>query len=257
MIADEDARRRSFDEAAEAYDAERPGYPEALFDDLFAELAGSARVLEIGCGTGKATRSLLARGAHVVGVELGANLAAVARRHFAGAGFEVHVARFEDWEAPGAAFDLAVSAQAYHWVHPEIAGAKIARALRPGAQAAFFWNADVERVPWLDAVYDEHAPDLKYGGEAFPSVAQRIAEQRAHTERGGALEVVEVRQYPWTMRKDAAAYVRLVDTYSEHHTLPAETRARLYPAMHAAIEAHGGVIERPVVAYCLIAHPRV
>ena len=94
MIADEDTRRGSFDTAAEAYDAERPGYPEALLDDLIARVPPAPHVLEIGCGTGKATRALLARGASVRAVELGANLAAVESRHFSGAAFAVDVARF-------------------------------------------------------------------------------------------------------------------------------------------------------------------
>src|SRR5690349_8853179 len=146
MGDNEDLRRRSFDLDARAYEAERPGYPDALFDELVA-LSGAApgaRVLEIACGTGKATRSLVARGLHVTGVELGANLAAVAREIFEGQPVSVHVGRFEDWEAPRSAFDLAVCAQAYHWIDPEAAGPKIARALSPGSMLACFWNADME-----------------------------------------------------------------------------------------------------------------
>src|SRR4029450_9212770 len=83
---DEAARLRvTFDEDAERYDRARPGYPSAVFDDL-AELAGigpGCRVLEIGCGTGQATVPLAERGCQIVAVELGAGLAAVARRNLA------------------------------------------------------------------------------------------------------------------------------------------------------------------------------
>ena len=75
--------RVTFDQAAELYDRARPGYPPALFTDL-AELAGigpGCRVLEIGCGTGQATGPLAKRGCQVVAVELGAALAAAARRN--------------------------------------------------------------------------------------------------------------------------------------------------------------------------------
>jgi len=75
--------RVTFDQAAELYDRARPGYPPALFTDL-AELAGvgpGCRVLEIGCGTGQATGPLAERGCQVVAVELGAALAAAARRN--------------------------------------------------------------------------------------------------------------------------------------------------------------------------------
>jgi SAM-dependent methyltransferase len=257
MLADDETRRRSFDQVAREYEAARPGYPDALFDDL-CEAAGAkpgSSVLEIASGTGKATRSLARRGLRVTCVEAGANLAAVAREVLAGLPIEIHVCRFEDWEEPAAAFDLAACGQAYHWIDPEVAGPKIARALRPGAPLGCFWNHVTDRVPWLDDIYREVVPELDYDAILVPT-EDRIAEQRARVEKGGSLEVVGVRRHPWTMRKTADEYVRLIDTYSEHRTLPTEKQARLYPAVREAIAAHGGVLERPVVAYLLIARAR-
>jgi len=77
--------RAIFDEDAERYDRARPGYPDVLFDDLceLAQLDAGSRVLEIGCGTGQATRRFAQRGMAIVAVELGANLAAVTRRNLA------------------------------------------------------------------------------------------------------------------------------------------------------------------------------
>jgi protein-L-isoaspartate O-methyltransferase len=73
--------RRTFDSAADLYEAARPSYPAELFDDLveLAELKARDRLLEIGCATGKATRFLLERGASIVCVEMGAQLAERAR----------------------------------------------------------------------------------------------------------------------------------------------------------------------------------
>src|SRR5437879_9154174 len=92
--------RETFDQAAELYDRARPGYPAAVFSDL-AELAcigPGCRVLEIGCGTGQATVPLGERGGEIVCVELGANLAAVARRRLERfPSVRVEVAAFEGW----------------------------------------------------------------------------------------------------------------------------------------------------------------
>lgn len=70
---------RSFDAVAVQYAAARPGYPPALFDAV-EELAGQplagARVLDVGAGTGIATRLLAERGAWVTAVEPGAAMAA-------------------------------------------------------------------------------------------------------------------------------------------------------------------------------------
>lgn len=51
---------------------------------------------------------------------------------------------FEDWPIEEQAFDLAVVADSFHWIPPEIGYPKVARALKPSGSAAFFWNAPVE-----------------------------------------------------------------------------------------------------------------
>ena len=107
----------SFDGVAALYHDARPGYPEALFDELvaFAGLGRGARILEVGCGTGKATLPLARRGFAMTCVEPGENMAAIARRECAAfPDVEIAVARFEDWPLRRAAFDLLISAQAFH-----------------------------------------------------------------------------------------------------------------------------------------------
>ena len=78
--------RFTFDEVAELYDRHRPGYPEALFEDLVAlsGIAPAGRILEIGAGTGQATLPLARRGLRVLCLEPGAALARVARGKLAG-----------------------------------------------------------------------------------------------------------------------------------------------------------------------------
>ena len=79
--ADPGRLRSTFDAVATLYDQARPGYPERLFDDLVS-LSGTgpgAKVLEISCGTAQATVPLARRGYHVLCVELGDNLATIAR----------------------------------------------------------------------------------------------------------------------------------------------------------------------------------
>src|SRR3981189_2596639 len=63
------------------YERVRPTYPEELFADLVGITGMHARssVLEVGCGTGQATRSLAALGCSVTAVEPGADMAALAR----------------------------------------------------------------------------------------------------------------------------------------------------------------------------------
>jgi len=130
---------RVFNEIADEYDRHRPAYPEALVDRAceLAWLAPGARVLEIGCGTGQLTRSLVARGLRVVAVEPGEQLVARARDQLAGAGAVQFVnARLEEAPLARGHYGAVFSASAIHWVDPDVSWRKIADALVDGGTVA-------------------------------------------------------------------------------------------------------------------------
>src|SRR6266542_3778182 len=125
-------KRETFDEVAELYDQVRPDYPAQLFDDLvsLSGLPESGRVLEVGAGTGISTLPLAERGYRVVAVELGDDLAAVARKKLSRfRDVDVVVANFEDWELPTEPFDVVTSATAWHWIDPELRYKKAAHSI--------------------------------------------------------------------------------------------------------------------------------
>lgn len=132
-------RRASFDEVADLYDRYRPSPPEVVVEAL-VELAGiehNRRVLEIGCGTGQLSVALARRGADLVAVELGAELAALARERLSSfPNARVEVSAFEDWALPAEAFDAVVCANAFHWLDPTVRFEKCAAALCPGGSLA-------------------------------------------------------------------------------------------------------------------------
>jgi protein-L-isoaspartate O-methyltransferase len=102
-----------FDQVPELYDRARPGYPDESFADLKAITGkgAGARVLEVGCGTGQATRTLAKLGYAVTAVEPGEGMAALARRNLAGyAQAQVEISSFERWRDGGRRFDLIVAA---------------------------------------------------------------------------------------------------------------------------------------------------
>jgi SAM-dependent methyltransferase len=238
--------RLTFEAVAEAYDAARPSYPEALFDDL-VELAGlepGARLLEIGCGTGKATRPLLERGCSVVCVELGAGLADVARQSLAGLPVEIHVGTFESWVAGPGAFDLVYAATAWHWVDPARRYRSAHRALRPGGHLAF-WGAShafpADADPFFTEIQDVYdAIGESHPGEWPPPAPEQTPDDATEIEASGLFEDVRTRRYLWAQRYTAEGYIALLNTFSGHISMPEGKRERLYGEIRARIRRRPG-----------------
>ncbi|MER7768015.1 class I SAM-dependent methyltransferase [Kitasatospora sp. NPDC096140] len=154
MTEEQDYREaaRSFGAVAAEYDRARPGYPAELFDALerlWGRGLKGARVLDVGAGTGIATRLLAARGAEVVAVEPSSGMAA----QFLASSPTLPLVRGGGDDLPfhdGSA-DLITYAQAFHWTHPERAVPEAVRVLRPGGAVAVWWNVHDETVPWVRA----------------------------------------------------------------------------------------------------------
>ncbi|OHV30744.1 MULTISPECIES: class I SAM-dependent methyltransferase [Pseudofrankia] len=148
-----------FNEVAELYDRARPGYPDELFADLvsLAAMGEESSVLEVGCGTGQATRSLAALGYSVTAVEPGEDLAALARHRLSTfRDVKVETSTFEEWNDRGRRFDVLVAAAAWHWVDPSIGWRRAHDLLRPGGWMALLGHVVVRR-PGEPEVYAETA----------------------------------------------------------------------------------------------------
>ena len=128
-----------FNEIAGEYDRHRPAYPDALIDHAceVAAIGPGTPVLEIGCGTGQLTRSLLARGLQVTAVEPGDQLIARARDQLQDLGDVRFVnARLEEVSLPDAHYAAVFCASAIHWVDPDVSWRKAAGALVDGGTLA-------------------------------------------------------------------------------------------------------------------------
>ena len=246
MTEDQNRLRTTFDGAALLYDQVRPGYPEELFDDMVAlsRLPPGGRVLEIGCGTGQATVPLARRGYRVLCVELGENLATVARRNLVPyPRAEVQTGDFEEYPLQEGAFDLAASATAFHWLDPAVAYPKVARALRPGGVIALFWNEHVHSdasggfFEAAQEVYEREALEIvkpeDHKGLPRP---EDLPDRTEGIEASGLFAGVVRRDYRWEQAYDAEGYVRVLSTYSGHIALDPASRDRLLRSISDLIE---------------------
>jgi SAM-dependent methyltransferase len=128
---------------ADDYERYRPSYPAAAIDAMTAGLSSGAVVIDIGCGTGIATRLLAARGLVVIGVEPNDDM----RSRALAAGLDVRLGTAEATGLPAACADLVLAAQAFHWFRPSPALAEFHRLLRPGGRCALIWNEPDDADP--------------------------------------------------------------------------------------------------------------
>ncbi|MEM9070805.1 MAG: class I SAM-dependent methyltransferase [Myxococcota bacterium] len=139
--------RDRFSATVDDYVRYRPDYPDAFFDWLRDAhgLAPKSRILEVGCGTGIATRQLMERGYDVVATDPNEAMLTAARKH----GGTFVCADAETLDVQGE-FSLVVGGQAFHWFD-------LARALPRFAElaprAVAFWNLRDDHHPSM-AAYD-------------------------------------------------------------------------------------------------------
>ena len=249
----------AFDEAAEAYDAVRPGYPREMFDCIAgtARLGTGSLVLEVGCGTGQATVEFAMREYRVLCVEPGVSLLELAKRRLGGSTVEFSPCRFEDWPVRAGVFDLVASGTAWHWVDPGIGFGKAAASLKQGGFIALFWN--LHPTPYtgffqdVQEVYGEVVPEWR-GSAERQTTDQRIAEIERQISASGRFEEPTVKTYRWERTFSGGDYIRLLDTYSDHRALPEDRRTRLYTGIRRMIdERFGGSVERPYLTALFLA----
>src|SRR5665647_3765400 len=110
-------QRFTFDQVASVYRAARPDYPEALIDDVisYARLGSNDAVLEVGCGTGQATKSFAMRGVPILAIDPGPEMLRTARETLSNfSNVRFIEATFEAWPANKAVFQLVIAAQSWH-----------------------------------------------------------------------------------------------------------------------------------------------
>ena len=177
-------RARSFESVAAEYERWRPDYPEAALRWAVERLglAPGARVLDVGAGTGKLTRGLVALGFEAVAVEPGGPMLEQLRLAVPEA--EAHQAQAEAIPLPDESVDATFAGQAYHWFDRSRALPELHRALRPGGGFALLWNWWDERDPLQRELgeligYAGHGPYVEEelpGEPWFAEVARTVIE---------------------------------------------------------------------------------
>lgn len=200
-------RATSFGGVADAYERARPGYPA----DAVAWLTGDrpARVLDLGAGTGKLTRSLVAAGHDVVAVDPSEGMLAQLRTVLPSV--DARAGSAEALPLEDASVDVVTAGQAYHWFDPAVALPEIARVLRPGGRLGIVWNLRDDRVSWVDelwSMFGEHEGRRADDPQVIPPfgpVERRTFQHSQQLDREGLLGLVESRSYVAILPPDRRA----------------------------------------------------
>ena len=240
--------RSRFGEDVDAYDRTRPVPPAEVFDDVveLAGLAPGSTVVEIGPGTGQATRGLAMRGLRVLALEIDARLAARATRNLTGLPqATVRTTSFEAWERPDERFDAVFACNSFHWIEPAVRFRKAAAVLGPHGHLVVVSTPVV--VPtgadrfWWDVQDDWAAvgagrvdpatkhPDLVEDWVTAVNDSQLFGECR-------------VSRRPFTVELSAEDYAANLSTQSGVKQLPARARAQLVSRVLRRVEAQGGTL---------------
>jgi SAM-dependent methyltransferase len=242
---------RVFNEVPDLYDRVRPAYPDELFADLVAITAMDERssVLEVGCGTGQATRSLAALRCSVTAVEPGAGMAALARHRLATFGnVKVETSTFEEWDDRGRRFDVLVAASAWHWVDPSIGWPRAHQVLRPEGWMALLGHVVVRR-PGEPEVYSESADLHELYSPGNPDWCPPPLEDEVRTtdqgwglvdDPGDLFGPTVVRWYPTVQWFDGAGFADLLRSTSLYRRLDREVREPLLDAIAERVRTRMG-----------------
>jgi SAM-dependent methyltransferase len=233
----------SFGAEAGRYDRARPSYPAALVERILAAAPGRD-LLDVGCGTGIASRLFRDAGCHVLGVDVDERMAAAAR----GSGIHCEVAKFEEWDAAGRRFDILTAGQTWHWIEPAAGAAKAASVLRPAGRIALFWNA-FEPPPAIRQAFGEvqarvlpEAPNAwAFEGSIADGYARMVATAAAALDATGSFGPVEEWRFEWDFTYSKQAWLDVLPTFGGLGSrVPPDVLRSLLDGYAEVVDAAGG-----------------
>jgi SAM-dependent methyltransferase len=241
-------RKLTFNQDVKNYDKFRPSYPKELFKEIidYSGLDCNKHSLEIGIGTGQATRPILETGCAVRAIEFGDKLAAYSKEKFSSYNnFKIKNISFEDFECDSNSIDLVYSATAFHWLPEEIAYPKVLDLLKRGGTMTLFWNRpfvgrDNDLLHQeIQAIYDKYRPSTK----VLIEHDQERYNKRIDTIKKYGFVDLEFKLFHQTRSFNAEDYVCLLNTYSDHRILLPNIKAEFEAEIKSAINRHGGILK--------------
>lgn len=222
----------SFGSAAGLYERGRPSYPTEAVEWLLP--AGATHVVDLGAGTGKFTRLLVDRVAHVTAIEPSAGMREQLIRSVPEA--QVLPGSAERLPIDGESVDAVLAAQAWHWVDPARAVPEVARVLKPGGVLGLIWNVRDRGEAWIEEL-EQIMADIQTDSD-LESQAPRV---------GSPFGPIERRDFRWTNHVSPDDVVAMVASRSYIITLGEADRERVLGQVRTLLREHPETAGRTVV----------
>ncbi|MGA8488605.1 MAG: class I SAM-dependent methyltransferase [Gaiella sp.] len=234
-------RAASFGAVADAYERARPGYPE----DAVRWLAGDepCDVVDLGAGTGKLTRSLVALGHRVTAVEPLEEM--LDRLRVAVPGAIAVRGSAEEIPLTDGSADVVTCAQAFHWFDPAVALPEMARVLRRDGRIALVWNTRDDAQAWVAELTDTVIGRSEFRTGGVNATTDRVDES-------GHFGPVERASFSHVQLLGREDLVELVRSRSQCAVLSEAERAPVLEGVESLFDTHArdGVLAMPYVTEC-------
>jgi SAM-dependent methyltransferase len=246
----------SFNKAANDYDKYRPNYPKKALNDMLS-LSGiglESKLLEVGCGTGQATKSLAERGLMIDAIELGPDLAEIAAKNVSRwPRVQVIVGNYEDYKFKTEEYNLIYSAQAFHWIEPSIRLQKSAHLLQQNGSLALLYNS-TNKLEGTLAILSERLQKLTGNPIGSPNITEDMERWKTEIKESKLFDNLIINEYPWCAIYNIEAYQGLYNTYSDFADINDDLRRRTAETIKQTITEAGGTIKRDYI--CTLYHAK-
>ncbi|MEK9185933.1 MAG: class I SAM-dependent methyltransferase [Patescibacteria group bacterium] len=251
----------SFDAFADDYHSVRPGYPDSLFEDIRNQcgIDDCSSLLELGAGSGIATVGLAKLGCHIVAIEPGAHLIAIARKQTEKfKNVEIFEETFENFQ-PSNKFDVILAFTAFHWLSEGDRYQQILNLLKSYGSLVLVWNSffqsDLPVTVDINNAYNEFLPDIYPEKSSVADVNEGVLSKLNRREQeivaNPLFYPVFLRKYLTTYSYDDQTYPKLLNTFPKIVEIEEEKRSRFLERIAEIIKRHGK-ISVPVLTTLII-----
>lgn len=242
----------TFNTVADEYDKWREEYVPELFKDIFTfnKIGKLSNVLEIGIGTGQATKPFLETGCTLTAVERGVELSKMCLNKYKNyPRFSVITLPFERYEQSKETYDLIFSASAFHWIPEEIGYSKVFDMLKHGGSFARFanhpfYNKKGQEELWADIekVYEKYMPPKPSNTKEVLEYTGKMAEYRSNIARKYGFTDISYKLYKRSITYTSDEYIKRICIQNDVIALDEKSRLLLCNGIKSVIDSYGGII---------------